>query len=527
MQPVAVAPESRATADILTRAPDVAADRVDWLIDNADTYRAVVALVRGARRDLWVSQLALDADCVAYDVPDEHRPGERATVTLAEELRRAACRGVRVRVLLNASLLLDTVAPLRRWLATAGNADGRFHVRGVRRFPQLLHTKMVIADEADALLVGSPFANGYWDDAHHQPIDSRRPMRELGGRPVHDVSVRLAGPAARQLARTFAELWNHAGDVASGEEEPVRATPDRPPRHDTDSSPVRVVCTAPQRSTPRHHDGRTEILPVLLDGISRARSFIYVEHQYLSSRRVVAALTAALARVPTLELIVVLNQNPDVTAYRVWQNTRLREAGLLDHPRVGLFTLWTGAADSTTSARLLNQLFVHSKVVLIDDRWATVGSANLDGVSLHSYGADFESALGQRVFRDVRNFDVNLVIDADASEDGDESAARAVRALRRVLWREHLGRTLAGGAIADGALGSWRARAHGNVAALRSGELPLDSPVLVLPYCTASAPRRQLASLGVDLDASNVRLCFEPSWSEVHLSPSWVRNMFA
>ena len=44
---------------------------------------------------------------------------------------------------------------------------------------------------------------------------------------------------------------------------------------------------------------------------------------------------------------MVLNQNPDVTAYRRWQNARLAESGLLAHPRVGVFALWSarGAAD--------------------------------------------------------------------------------------------------------------------------------------------------------------------------------------
>src|SRR6185503_18651585 len=128
-------------------------------------------------------------------------------------------------------------------------------------------------------------------------------------------------------------------------------------------------------------------------------SLVYVEHQYLSARPVVSALTQALYREPELELILVLNQNPDVTAYQRWQNARLAEAGLLQHPRAGVFALWTVARDGIVA---LNQVFVHSKVVVVDDRWATSGSANLDGVSLYSYGDDFTGALARRVFRDVR-----------------------------------------------------------------------------------------------------------------------------
>ena len=55
-------------------------------------------------------------------------------------------------------------------------------------FPRLLHAKLVIVDNQEAFLLGSPFVNGYWDDEQHQPVDARRPLRELGGRPIHDLS---------------------------------------------------------------------------------------------------------------------------------------------------------------------------------------------------------------------------------------------------------------------------------------------------------------------------------------------------
>ena len=92
--------------------------------------------------------------------------------------------------------------------------------------------------------------------------------------------------------------------------------------------------------------GSTQIIEALLEGIAGARSLIYVEHQYLSARPVVSALAQALCREPDLELIVVLNQNPDVTAYQRWQNARLAESGLLEHPRAGIFALWSAARDA-------------------------------------------------------------------------------------------------------------------------------------------------------------------------------------
>jgi phosphatidylserine/phosphatidylglycerophosphate/cardiolipin synthase-like enzyme len=484
-------------------------DRPEWLIDNADAYAALISVIRDAHESIWISQLALDADCVAYEVGSA-----RATTTIVGELLAASRRGVEVRVLLNASLLLDTAKPLRAHLQQVGVDARRFRVRGVSRFPQLLHAKLVVVDAEVALLIGSPFANGYWDDARHAPVDSRRPMRELAGRPVHDVSTRITGPAVATLGATFASLWNDAGDVMEGDDDDLvvaghpAAMPD---------SPMRIVRTAPG-------EGPMEILPALLEGIASAEWLIYIEHQYLSARPVVDALVQALARHRTLEVVVLLNQNPDVTAYRGWQNARLRESRLLEHPRVGLFTLWTSATDTSDERRRLNQVFVHSKIVAIDDRWLLVGSANLDGVSLHSYGDDFSSRLGRRIFRDVRNFDVGAVID---SEDAD--AAEQVRSLRARLWKEHLGGSFhaIGARPAGGWLPLWRSVARRNAAELGKGRRAhfLDGP-FILPYSTRSTPLAQLADVGVLFAPESLELCFAPSWLEVHCSPNWVRNMF-
>lgn len=484
-------------------------DRPEWLIDNADAHAAVVSAIRRARESIWISQLALDTDCMAYEVDDAD-----GSTTIVSELLAASRRGVHVRVLLNASLLLDTAQPLRAHLGMVGADTRRFRVRGVSRFPQLLHAKLVIVDCEIALLIGSPFANGYWDDPRHAPVDARRPMRELAGRPVHDVSTQIAGPAVVTLGATFAALWNEADDVMDGDEEDLVVSGHPAALAD---SPMRIVRTAPG-------DGPMEMLPALLEGIAGAEWLVYVEHQYLSARPVVDALARALARHRTLEVVVLLNQNPDVTAYRGWQNARLRESGLLEHPRVGLFTLWTSAADANDRRRRLNQVFVHSKIVAIDDRWLLVGSANLDGVSLHSYGDDFSSRLGRRIFRDVRNFDVGAVIDAE-----DADAAEPVRSLRARLWTEHLGSAVReiGARPAEGWLPLWRSVARRNAAELGKGRRAhlLDGP-FILSYSTRPTPLAQLADVGVVFAPESLQLCFAPSWLEVHCSPNWIRNLF-
>ena len=500
---VAEVPQAGATAIAATET------RVEWLVDNAGAYEAILNALRGAQHSIRLSQLAFDADCVAYDEDGSATP-------LIDEIVAASCeRSVEVRILLNESLLLDTATPLRRALAARGASA--VEVRGVSRFPQLLHAKVLVVDDREAILIGSPFANGYWDTSAHAPTDGRRPDRELGGRPVHDLSVQVMGRTARELADEFDEWWNCIASGSSGEDALCGV---RGRSKSEDVAGIGVATTVPRRVLASRPAGRTDVLHALTKAINDAERLIYIEHQYLSCIQVLDALTRALERSPELEIIALLNQNPDVTAYRGWQNFRLRERGLLAHPRVGLFTLWTREA-LPNDVWAVNQVFVHSKAVIIDGQWATVGSANIDGVSLHSYGADFTSRLGQWVFRDVRNIDVNILLDASFPETQESIAA-----LHTALWSEHLGgEVLVDDIPASGWVAHWRDAAKCNIAVLNGASSATGDRSFVLPYSTAPRPRAQLKSLGVVEERLDVR--FTPSWLEVHCSPNWIRNMFA
>ncbi len=489
------------SVDTLSEARPESSPTVDWLIDNAIAYDTVVCAMGSARRSIWMTQLAFDADCRAFG------PAGRASV-VADALLAAAERSpIDIRIVLNETFLLDTARPLRRFFTerlAARPCPGTIEVRGVSSFPRLLHAKMVIVDGDEAFLLGSPFVNGYWDDETHQPVDARRPLRELGGRPLHDLSVRVTGAPVAELERLFTGFWTPNAPVA--------------PQPAVRADGIRVASTSPRGVLRNRPSGATEILEALLEGIAAARSLIYIEHQYLSSRPIAAALAAALMRAPALEIIAVLNENADVTAYRRWQNARLEESGLTGHPRVGLFALWTAARG--TGRTTLNQIFVHSKLVAVDDVWATAGSANLDGASLNSYGDDF-SGIGRRVFRHTRNFDVNVIVEGSSAGH-----------LRSRLWAEHLG--AASDTLVDrpdlGWLPLWRARAAANVAALSAVESHGDGPVMrgfVLPYSVAATPARQLADIGVHVDPRCLDVSFDPGWLEVHFSPNWVRNMFS
>ena len=498
-------------------------DSVEWLIDNAETYGRMLESLRRARRSVHIAQLAFDADCAAYagrSLTGSPSDDERIAEIL---IHLANDRGVETRILLNATWILDTARPLRKFFVNRGIKDDQIAVRGLSRFPHFMHAKLVLIDDREAFLLGSPFVNSYWDDGAHVPFDARRPLRELGGRPLHDVSVHVRGPAVRDLESLFARVWESAGSgrpviAAARAIDVVTASRTR--------SAVRVIADAPDGILPNVPNGAHQMLAELLAGISRARSFIYIEHQYLTCRPIVDAFAAALHREPALEIIIVLNQNPDITAYRGWQNAQLRQHALVAHPRVGVFTLWSTDADpERAGVTRINQLFIHSKVMVVDDEWAAVGTSNLDGVSMGDYGADFAGWLGRRVFRGVRNVEVNLVIDA---ADSRENQATIVT-LRERLWTEHLGASREElSARADGGwLATWRevARENARVLASRSDHA-LSMEGRVLPYSARAYPREQLADLGVHLDPARLALSYNPTWFGVYLSPHWIRNIF-
>jgi phosphatidylserine/phosphatidylglycerophosphate/cardiolipin synthase-like enzyme len=477
---------------------------VEWLIDNEETYLRLHESIESAEKYVWIAQLALDADCrVAHAASDNND-------TLLEALLRAdAERNVDVRLVLNTSMLLDTRKPLLKFLRKSGKRSG-IDIRGTNAFPQLMHAKVVIVDGKEGFLLGSPLVNDYWDASTHEPVDPARPTRELAGRPLHDVSVAITGPAVADLEKAFAEIWN-CSNVGLGTHDrlPIRS------RAKSRSDTVSVAATKPLRPPDAAVQTTTDNLDELVQAIRAAEKLIYIEHQYLSSRDVANELADALKRNDSLEIVIVINQNPDITAYQRWQNERLLETGLLHHPRVGTFSLWCAA--DLDGVPTINQIFVHSKVVLIDDSWALVGSANLDGISLDSYGKDFTGRFARRIFRDLRNFEVGVVIRSDASDEKPGT----VRNLRNRLWSEHLGHSDIG--ELEYGLSEFKSAADTNLESLRSAAKMHGR---ILPYSTQMLPSNQLLEMGIDISPSSMCLAFNPSWFNARFCPNWIRNMF-
>lgn len=401
---------------------------VDPLVDD-ELWTPLLASARGARESLAVTQLLWD---LAF------APHGEALCDLVEEATR---RGVRVRVLMNENAAVpDSYDDLADRFARTSVEVARLLMT-----PNVLHAKLFLVDGREAFLVDAPFEPKYVDASTHPSGGTRA----KGAVPLHAVSLRARGPVVARLGDLFESLWARAHGA------PLAPLPPRPARADppAGAQSVRVAWSAPAGLVSEADERR--ILDEYVAAIGRARRFVYVETQYFTDPTVRDALVDATRR--GVDVILVCNVHMDVPGYDGIQELRLAETGWPENERLGVFHLWA----QRHARPELRQVYVHSKVALVDDAWATVGSANLDAISLED-SEDF-------IVRAPRNVEVNLVL-----LDGIDGAPRTglVERLRRRLWGEHLGDAgVWRAAPAEGDwLALWRRAAQENARRFAAGE---------------------------------------------------------
>lgn len=456
-------------------------NHIEPLIDGEVAFASAVESIERAERDVHLLQMLLDREFVPSFASGRNP-------TMVALLRDASARGVRVRLLLSKVEPVDVLG----FEAAAACFEGAPGVQ-VLPFPlrmQLQHAKMLIVDGREAFLFGSLFDQAYWDQPTHAITDPRRNGGSpgIGSRPIHDVSVRMRGPVVADVDGTFVSLWNHRCDRENRTSNRLLG-PERPQAVGRQS--VQLVRTLPGRLLEDRPEGERDVYESYLRGLRHARHYVYAENQYLTSGSLCDAILQALERAPTLQVILLLNSSIDIPSYARHQTKQVKR--LMANPRVGIFSLWHSEAGP--SRVTVQRGYAHSKATVIDDGWASLGTANMDGFSLHG-AAEFG-------LPSSRNIETNLVVlDGIAGQP----STGLVAALRRRLWSEHLGQPEAGVEASgpNGFLELWGRVAQENVNALNGGRAP-QSPIL--PWAPAGGRRgnqRALEAVGVRLDRINL-----------------------
>ncbi len=393
------------------------ADQAAFLVDGAEFFRAFRETVKQAQRSVLI--IAWDIDS-RIDLVRKNK-SDGLPVSLGAFLNCMVQRNSKLHIHVLDWDFTMIFAPAREWMPLykqKWNSHRRLHFFLDDQHPAgaCHHQKIVVVDDQVAFVGGLDLTTGRWDTTEHLPDDPRR--RDLQTEPVpqpyHDIQMMVCGPVAALLGEIARERWFRATGQklvaperqASASYWPGYLAPD-----------VENVQVAIARTIPRYK-GNAEVREVerlLLDAIAAARNTIYIEAQYLTADKIGAALAKRLEEQDGPEIIVVL---PEYTDGWLSQNTMdvlrerlIRRLKAADHQ--GRFRLYYPGIPKL-EGKCVN---VHSKIIIIDDHLARVGSANLNNRSM---GLDTEC---------------DLAIEAS----GQAHIGKAIAAFRDRLLGEHLG----------------------------------------------------------------------------------------
>ncbi len=312
--------------ETVSAAPLLAGNRVEILHGGETAYPAMLAAIDEARERVSLSTYIFDSDDTGRD--------------FAKALGRAAERGVDVRVLLDGVGELYSFPRARRMLRRRGVT--------VRRFlpPRLLppsfmlnlrnHRKLLLVDDAVGFTGGMNISDRHLTD------------REDDVRRVVDVHFALRGPVLVELMAVFNSDWQFAG----GEEDAPLPTPRR-----AGEASCRAVADGPDEVLDR-------LLLLLVGAVGLARQRVVIMTPYfIPPRELLGALQAAALRGVDVAVLLPANNNlffmHRATRHLLWE---LLERGVRVYYQPGPF--------------------VHSKLLLVDEGYAQIGSANVDPRSL-------------------------------------------------------------------------------------------------------------------------------------------------
>ncbi|MBC2663144.1 phospholipase [Novosphingobium flavum] len=277
------------------------------------------------------------------------------------------------------------------------------------------HQKIVVIDDRFAVCGGIDMTGDRWDTPEHREHDPRRqgPGRHIYG-PWHDVTMMIEGEAAAALGDLGRARWRRAG---GGDLRPCPGQVESawPPGLIAEFTDVEIGIARTSARWGPYPEVR-EIEALFVEHIARAQHFIYAESQYFASRRVAEALAARLSASDPPEVVLI---NPESAHGWLEQaamdgaRVRLLHAIAEHDPlrRLRVFVPYSGR----------KPIYVHAKLMIVDDEILRVGSANLNNRSM---GLDSEA---------------DMFIDAARPANDRAEVRSAITRLRHRLLAEHCG----------------------------------------------------------------------------------------
>lgn len=278
------------------------------------------------------------------------------------------------------------------------------------------HEKLVLIDpecpkHTYAFTGGFDIARGRFDQPLHlvprperkkksQPIKDEARYTGRNVQPVsrkirflwHDIQVLLKGPVTRLLYLHFAQRWSHSFTHNPNSTKSLTLPPQR---HDYcyKHNPVKLKgnftnCVVRLERTWKSVFDLNYLFEDYCRMLKSAKKFLYIEHQYpFQNFSLTYYMCEALKSNPELKVIIVTPIKTDLPTGIVGEFFNWSQDHIIDHlqliyqtapDRVGIYGL---ASQDSEDRRMIKSIYVHTKMVIIDDQWVLTGSTNMDNVS--------------------------------------------------------------------------------------------------------------------------------------------------
>ncbi len=301
-------------------APEIVeGDKVQLFVYGQDLYDAMLRAIDDARETIFFETFIWK--------------GDQLGKTIKEHLERKAAAGVQVYVIFDGFANLVVRPSFKRFSRAINKIEYRslqhlWYAFDPRRYARD-HRKLLIVDNEIAFLGGYNIGGLYataWRDTH----------------------LRMKGPAAADIGFAFVDFWN-----TNRTTQPAIAWNTARPWHD----PIRVHRNDPGRLV-------FPIRGMYLDAIQRATDHIYLTNAYFIPDRVILAA-----------LIEAAHRGVDVRVLLPWQS---------NHPTADWLARGFFKQCLSHGVRIFGykDAMIHAKTATIDGIWSTVGTANLDRLSL-------------------------------------------------------------------------------------------------------------------------------------------------
>jgi cardiolipin synthase len=333
------------------RADLVKGNRVELLVGALPTYEALVRAIDAATQHVHLEFYAF-------------RRGEAADRVI-KALERAADRGVKVRLLYDAFGSLGVGRALRGLRHRGGKAFPFFPLDPIRRAATINlrnHRKVVVIDGSlgycGGINVGDEFV------------------------PWRDVMLRLEGPAVAQLQAVFVEDWFFATRESLDQDACF------PPLEDKGESILQCVQSGPDQTVESIHR-------LYFAAIAAARERVWISTPYfVPDRAILLALQTAALRGVDVRVVVPAHSNYPIAK---WAGDSFYDELLGSGVRIFEY----------------GPEMLHTKALVVDGRFATVGSANLD---VRSFRLNFELV--------VVVYDEDIVFELTELHSSDQRSSR-------------------------------------------------------------------------------------------------------